>query len=156
VVEVDHEAQVRPHPESRVRSRREPDVHDPVLDAATREAVNTVARGRRSGTLDRFHTGLSHGDSVRGAEAVCAAARELRIDTLVLSAEPSAVRVWVDPLSPTMVGPRKHDTGVDSPAWEPADDALVGAAAIAGSESIVVEADAELVDGLGAILRYPR
>jgi hypothetical protein len=155
VVEVEHEVSVRPHPESRVRSRREPEVHDPVLDAATREAVGTVARGRHSDVLDRFHTGLSHGNSVRGVEAVCAAARELRIDTLLLSAEPSAVRVWVDPLSPTLLGTSKRDTGADSPAWEPADDALVGATAIAGAQSIVVEADRELVDGLGAILRYP-
>lgn len=155
VVEVDHETQVRPHQESRVRARREPAVHDPVLDAATREAVRSVARERRADALDRFHTGLSHGNSVRGVEPVCAAARELRIDTLVLSTEPSSMRVWVDPLSPTMVGTTKRDTGVESPAWEPADDALVGAAAIAGAESIVVD-DRELVDGLGAILRYNR
>jgi hypothetical protein len=155
VVEVDHEAHLRPHPESRVRARREPSVQDPVLDAATREAVRSVARGRRAEVLDRFHTGLSHGTSVCGVEPVCAAARDLRIDTLVLGADPSSLRVWVDPLSPTMVGPTKRDTGAESPAWEPADDALVGAAAIAGAESIVVD-DGELVDGVGAILRYAR
>jgi hypothetical protein len=156
VVEVDHEVSVRPHPESRVRSRRDADVDDPLLDAATLEAVETMARERRSDALDRFHTGLSHGNSVRGLEAVCAAARELRIDTLVLSAEPSSMRVWVDPLSPTMIGPERNDTGVATPAYEPADDALVGAAATAGGDSIVIEADPELVDGLGAILRYSR
>jgi hypothetical protein len=155
VVEVDHEVPVRPHPESRLRARREPVVHDPVLDAVTREAVDAAVRERRSRAADAFHSGLSHGDSVRGLGPVCDAARELRIDTLVLSAEPSPAVAWVDPLNPTMVGPSKKDTGIAAPALEPADDALVGAAAIGGADCLVIEADPELVDGLGAILRYP-
>lgn len=155
VVEVDHENPLRPHPESRVRDLREPSVHDPALDAATRAAVDSVAASRRAAVVDRFRTGLSHGDSVQGVHEVCSAARDLRIDTLVLSAEPSRMGVWVDPLNPTMLGPAKQDTRVAEPAWEPADDALVGAAAIAGGEGIVIEGDLELIDGLGAILRYP-
>lgn len=154
VVEVEHETPVRPHPESRVRSRREPTVHDPVLDAATRAAVGAAAEERRSDALERFYNGLSTGESVRGVEQVCAAARDLRIDTLLLSPDPSAAQVWVNPMSPTMLGPSKSDSGTPSPAWEPADDALVGAAALAGAEGIVVDGDAELVDGVGAILRY--
>jgi hypothetical protein len=62
--------------------------------------------------------------------------------------------VWVNPLNPTMLGPSQTDTGTDSPAWEPADDALIGAAALAGAEGIVVDHDSDLVDGVGAILRY--
>jgi hypothetical protein len=155
VIEVDHEVAPRPHPESSVQSRREPDVHDRMVEAATRTAVDSVAHDRTTWTIDRFHNGLSRGDSVRGLDAVCAAARELRIDTLMLSAEPSPAGVWVDPLSPTTLGPAKGDAATtSSPAWEPADDALVGAAAFAGADSIVVEADVELVDGVGAILRY--
>lgn len=154
VVEVDHETPVRPHPESRVRDRRDPHVHDPVLDAATRAAVGSIAHDRRADAIDRFYNGLSHGDSVRGIESVCAAARELRIDTLVLSTEPSAAQVWVNPASPTMLGPAKDHAGTASPAWEPADDALVGAAALAGAESIVIDGDRDLADGVGAVLRY--
>lgn len=155
VVEVDHETEPRPHPESRLRAEREPDIHDPLLDAATRVAVDSVARERRRSVVDRFHQGLSEGQSVRGLEPVCDAARDLRIDTLVLGAEPSRVGVWVDPFNPTMVGPAKSHTGTDSPAWEPADEALVGAAAMAGANSVVVEADPDLIDGIGAILRFP-
>jgi hypothetical protein len=154
VVEVDHEVEVRPHPDSPVHARREPDVYDPVLVEATREAVGSVLARRRSEVADRFHSGLSSGNSVRGLGPVCEAARDLRIETLVLSAEPSHRFAWVDPLNPTMVGESKRDTGTESPVREPADDAIVGAAAIAGAESLVIEADAELVDGLGAILRY--
>ncbi len=154
VAQVDHEIGVRAHPESRLRARREPADYDPVVEAATREAVELVARERHLETVDRFHSGLSHGDSVRGVAAVCAAARDRRIDTLILDAEPSHLHVWVDPLNPTMLGPSKRDSGVITPAWEPADDALVGAAASSGADSIVVEADPELVEGLGAILRY--
>jgi ketosteroid isomerase-like protein len=155
VVEVDHELAPRPHPESRVQSRREPDVHDRLIDAATRSAVDSVVHDRDAETIDKFYNGLSRGDSVRGLDAVCAAARELRIDTLVLSAQPSPAGVWVDPLSPTTLGPAKRDASTtSSPVWEPADDALVGAAAIAAADSIVVETDVELVDGVGAILRY--
>jgi hypothetical protein len=153
VVEVEHETSVRPHPESRVRARREPTVHDPILDAATRAAIGAVARERRSEVLDRFHNGLSSGDSVQGVEQVCAAARDLRIDTLLISRDPSTASVWVNPLSPTMIGPSKTDTGTDSPVWEPADDALVGAAALTGAEGIVVD-ESNLIDGVGAILRY--
>jgi hypothetical protein len=154
VVEVEHETPVRPHPESRVRARREPKVQDPILDAATRAAIGVVAQERRSAVLDRFYNGLSSGDSVRGVAEVCEAARDLRIDTLLLSPEPSAAQVWVDPLSPTMLGPSKTDTRTDSPVQEPADDALVGAAALAGAEGFVVDNDSDLVDGVGAILRY--
>jgi hypothetical protein len=155
VVEVDHETAVRPHPDSAVRARREPDVYDSVLVDATREAVASVARERIAEAADRFHSGLSHGRSVRGLGPVCTAAREQRIDTLVLSAEPSHRVAWVDPRNPTMVGESKRDTGTELAISEPADDAVVGAAAIAGAQSIVIEADPELVDGLGAILRYP-
>jgi len=154
VVEVEHETSVRPHPESRVRARREPTVHDPILDAATRAAVGAAAEERRAEALDRFYNGLSSGDSVRGVEQVCAAARDLRIDTLMLSTTPSPAGVWVNPHNPTMLGPAKTDTGTDSPAWEPADDALIGAAALAGAEGVVVDRDSDLIDGVGAILRY--
>jgi hypothetical protein len=154
VTQVDHEAEPRPHPESRVRDRREADVYDAELETATRDIVEAAARDRRAAAIDRFHSGLSDGDSVRGVEAVSAAARDLRIDTLVLSADPSHQHVWVDPLNPTMVGPAKRDTGVTAPAWEPADDALVGAAAFAGADSIIIDPDIELVDGVGAILRF--
>jgi len=155
VVELDHESQVRPHPESRNPSWRQPYAYDPVVDAATQTADDLIMRGRRSDALDRFHNALSQGNSVTGVEPVCAAARELRIDTLLLSAEPSSARVWVDPQNPTMLGPAKKDTGATSPAWEPADESLVGAAAMAAADSIVIDGDPDLVDGVGAILRYP-
>jgi hypothetical protein len=154
VVMVDHEVSVRPHPESRLHDRREPDIADPVLVGATHAAVESVVSERRNGIVDRFHSGLSSGDSVRGLGPVCRAARELRIDTLVLSTEPAHRMAWVDPLNPTMVGESKKDAGDGTVVQEPADDALVGAAAAAGAESLVIEADTELVEGLGAILRY--
>jgi hypothetical protein len=156
VVEVDHELPVRPHPGSRLRARREPAVHDPVLNASTREAVDAAVRQRRFQAADKFHSGLSSGESVRGLGPVCDAARQLRIETLVLGPEPSHRQAWVDPLNPTMVGESRRETGSDLAVPEPADDALVGAAAVAGADGvIIIEADAELVDGLGAILRYP-
>ena len=155
VVDVDHEASVRPHPESRVRDRREPDVYDPAIVAATRLAADAVAADRRRDALDRFHTGLSRGRSVRGLGPVCAAARDMSIDTLVLCVEPTHRQAWVDPMNPTMIGESKRDTGAETAVCQHADDALVGACAIAGTDSLVVEADDELIDGLGAILRFP-
>ena len=154
VVDVDHEVNVRPHPEDRVRARRDADVFDPAIVAATHQAMDAVAADRRRGAVDRFHAGLSNGLSVRGLGPVCAAARDLSIDTLVLAVEPSHRQAWVDPLNPTMVGESKKDTGADTAISQCADDALVGACALGGAESLVIEADAELVDGLGAILRF--
>lgn len=154
VVEVDHEVPIRPHPESRLRDRREADVTDPLLAGATRAAIDITKAARRRAGADRFHSGLSSGQSVRGLGPVSRAARELRIDTLVLSTEPTDRLAWVDPFHPTMVGESTGDTGVESAAREPADDAIVGAAAVAGVDALIIEPDPELVDGLGAILRY--
>jgi hypothetical protein len=155
VFHLEHESEVRPHPEHRLEARRNPNMLDPILDGATQAAIESLAREREAEIIDRFHIGLSSGDSVRGLEPVCQAARDLRIDTLVLAVEPSHRQVWVDPHNPTMLGPGKRDTGLEDPVLEPADDALVGAAAFADANSIVIEADPELVDGVGAILRFP-
>ncbi len=154
VVEVDHEVPVRPHPESRLRDRREADATDALLAGAPRAAIDMTKAARRRERADRFYSGLTSGRSVHGLGPVSRAARELRIDTLVLNTEPTDRLVWVDPLHPTMVGESKRDTSAESAAQEPADDAIVGAAAAAGAEALIIEADAELVDGLGAILRY--
>jgi hypothetical protein len=154
VFQVEHESEVRPHPDHRLEARRQPHLADPILDAATQAAIGSLARERDAEVIERFHIGLSSGDSVRGLEPVCQAARDLNIDTLVLSVEPSHRLVWVDPHNPSMVGPGKRDTGLEDPVMEPADDALVGAAAFADANGIVVESDPELVDGIGAILRF--
>jgi hypothetical protein len=130
--------------------------HDPVLAAATREAVDSFIQARRDAIVDRFHAGIASGTSVRGVTAVADAAREQRIDTLLLGSERAKHLLWVDPSDPTLVGMAKRDVGVSEPVREPADDALVGAAAMARADSVVIEADVELVEGLGAILRYAR
>ena len=84
------------------------------------------------------------------------AAREQRIDTLLLGPDHARHSLWVDPRDASLVGMAKRDVGVSEPVREPADDALVGAAAMARADSVVIEADVELVEGLGAILRYAR
>ncbi len=130
--------------------------HDPVLAAATREAVDAFIRARRDAIVDRFHAGIPSGASVRGVTAVADAAREQRVDTLLLGPDHAKHLLWVDPRDASLVGMAKRDVGMSDPVREPADDALVGAAAMAGAESVVIEADAGLVEGLGAILRYTR
>jgi hypothetical protein len=129
---------------------------DPVLAAATRHAVDTFVRARREAVVDRFHAGLASRTSVRGVAAVADAAREQRIETLLLGPDHANHLLWVDPRDATLVGMAKRDVGASEPIHEPADDAIVAAAAKANAQSVVIDADAELVEGLGAILRYAR
>jgi peptide subunit release factor 1 (eRF1) len=140
VVELDHSV-----PDRALADPREPGVRD---------AVDAVQRERRSEAVDRFHEGLPTGDSVRGVEPVTDAARELRIETLVLGPEPSHRQVWVDPDNPVVVGMSKKDIGRHDAIQEPADDALVLAAALAGADTVVISHDADLVENVGATLRY--
>jgi peptide subunit release factor 1 (eRF1) len=145
VVEVDYESP----------SNRDADA---ALDEATSAAIAAVARTTRQTTVDRFHNGLADGAAVNGLADVADAARERSIEVLLIGAESSPHNAWVDPADPTFVGADNdavRDFGVSAPAREDAEEALIGAAAMTDADLVTVDAaDARLIDGLGAILRY--
>ncbi len=132
--------------------------HDAVLDQATTAAVASVAETTRQAMIERFRNGFGDGNSVRGLAAVADAARERRLEVLVLGAEPKPGDAWVDPSDPTFVGPDERavqDYGVSAPAREDAEEALIGAAAATGADVVTMDADdTDLPEGIGAIVRF--
>ncbi|MER7521089.1 Vms1/Ankzf1 family peptidyl-tRNA hydrolase [Streptomyces sp. NPDC126499] len=139
-----------------------------LLMADVEAARMEVAAQSTEAVLDRFRAGRGDGDrpttAVEGVPAVTEAARQHRLDTLLISpAGPDANReIWVGD-EPDQVAVRRSEAeslGAQHPHAERADDALVLCAAVAGGEAVVVpgdgSADAVPAGGIGALLRWPR
>ncbi len=121
-----------------------------------REHVHEVA--------DRFRTGSGPGGSgapyaAAGVPALVEAAREHRIDTLLVSPESADAgqEIWVGPGADQIAvrGSELQYLGEVHPAAARADDALVRSAVANGAEAVVVRDPEEVpAGGLGAILRW--
>ncbi|MFF9197743.1 Vms1/Ankzf1 family peptidyl-tRNA hydrolase [Streptomyces sp. NPDC014779] len=134
------------------------DVEAARLDMAARHAESV---------LDRFRSGRDEGEppssSVEGVPAVADAARQHRLDTLLIGeagADPGR-EVWVGD-RPDQLAVRRTDAealGAARPHQARADDALVLCAALSGGEAVMVPGDGSdgtPAGGIGAILRWPR
>ncbi|MCM2578981.1 baeRF2 domain-containing protein [Streptomyces meridianus] len=114
--------------------------------------------------LDRYLAGRAdHGGmktAVESLPALVQAAREHRIDTLLLAPGGTDLgrEVWVG-ADPDQLGVRSselHYLGEMHPQAARADDALLRSAAANGAEAVVVHDPAEApVGGIGALLRWP-
>ncbi|WP_411576624.1 Vms1/Ankzf1 family peptidyl-tRNA hydrolase [Streptomyces mutabilis] len=174
--------------------RERPSVHERLTEAVRRVTTETEHGGRAAGSasalleeaieearrrytshrveeaLDRFRAGRVGTDrsteAVEGIPALVEAAREHRIDTLLVRPDgPELDReTWVGS-RPDQVAARRSDArtlGVSDPAAVRADDALLRAAAVTAADVLVVppadEDDTEATDiptgGLGALLRW--
>ncbi|MFF4606551.1 hypothetical protein ACFY12_27940 [Streptomyces sp. NPDC001339] len=112
---------------------------------------------------DLFRAGEGAGGTVArraasGIPALVEAAREHRIDTLLVAAHgtDAARQVWVGPGVDQLAlrGTELVELGEDHPACARADDALVRSVAASGAEIVVVHDPEQAPDGgLGAILR---
>lgn len=140
------------------------------LEEAIEEARRRYTRHRVEEALDRFRAGRVGTDrpteAVEGIPALVEAAREHRIDTLLVRPDgPELDReTWVG-ARPDQVAARRSDArtlGVSDPTAVRADDALLRAAAVTAADVLVVppadEDDTETTDiptgGLGALLRW--
>ncbi|WP_129843351.1 Vms1/Ankzf1 family peptidyl-tRNA hydrolase [Streptomyces sp. RFCAC02] len=147
-----------------------------VLDAEIDAARADLAGRRAAEVLDRFRAGRmpEHGDAAEGVRQLVDAARQHRIDALLMrSGSPDLHRdVWVGE-DPDQVAVRRTDAqalGVDEPRSARADDALLRSAAATGADVVPLPAEADARDaglgpplgsmelpagGMGALLRWP-
>ncbi|MCP3767927.1 MULTISPECIES: baeRF2 domain-containing protein [unclassified Streptomyces] len=138
-----------------------------VLEEAIEEARQQYARRRVEEALDRFRAGRvgtdRPTDAVEGVPALVEAAREHRIDTLLVRPDGAdlARETWVGG-HPDQVAVRRSDAqtlGEGDPTSVRADDALLRAAAVTAADVLVVpppdEDGADIpAGGLGALLRW--
>ncbi|GAA3268356.1 Vms1/Ankzf1 family peptidyl-tRNA hydrolase [Streptomyces labedae] len=142
----------------------------PALEEAIEQARRRHTRHRVEEVLDRFRAGRVGTDrpteAVEGVPALVEAAREHRIDTLLVRPDgPELDRdTWVG-ARPDQIAARRSDArtlGESDPTVVRADDALLRAAAVTAADVLVVPpADDDGVDatdiptgGLGALLRW--
>jgi hypothetical protein len=143
-----------------------------VLEEAIEHARQQHTRRRVEEVLDRFRAGRvgtdRPTDAVEGVPALVEAAREHRIETLLIRPDGAdlARETWVGD-EPDQVAVRRSDAralGETDPIPVRADDALLRAAAVTAADVLIVPppegdgADAEDADvpagGLGALLRW--
>ncbi|MFJ1807490.1 MULTISPECIES: Vms1/Ankzf1 family peptidyl-tRNA hydrolase [unclassified Streptomyces] len=153
----------------------------PALEEAIEQARHQHTRRRVEEALDRFRAGRvgtdRPTDAVEGVPAVVEAAREHRIDTLLVRPDGSDLdrETWVGE-RPDQVAVRRTDAqtlGESDPVSVRADDALLRSAAVTAADVLVIPAvdpqdtsdgsdgseasgeDADIpVGGLGALLRW--
>ncbi|MFJ2260353.1 Vms1/Ankzf1 family peptidyl-tRNA hydrolase [Streptomyces sp. NPDC087844] len=118
----------------------------PALEEAIEHARRECAGRRVEGALDRFRAGRvgtdRPTDAVEGVPAVVEAAREHRIDTLLLRPDgPDLGReTWVG-AEPDQVAVRRNDAhtlGAGDPISVRADDALLRSAAVTGADVLII------------------
>jgi hypothetical protein len=129
---------------------------------AKARAAYTAERVER--TVDRYRAARGGGDggelAAEGVPALVDAAREHRIDTLLVHPEGADLgrEVWVGP-GPDQLAVRREELrylGEGDPLAARADDALLRSAAATGARLVTVRgADEAPVGGLGAVLRWP-
>ncbi|WP_326595215.1 baeRF2 domain-containing protein [Streptomyces sp. NBC_01803] len=139
-----------------------------LLDADIAQAREDLAREHTTEALERFEAGRmpAHGrvDAAEGVPALVDAAREHRIDTLLVRLDGPDLHqdVWVGH-EPDQLAVRRTDSrylGEPAPAAARADDALLRSAAATGADVVALRGagagtGAMPVGGLGALLRWP-
>ncbi|MGW0500948.1 baeRF2 domain-containing protein [Streptomyces sp. NPDC003007] len=120
----------------------------PALEEAIEQARHQRTRRRVEEALDRFHAGRvgtdRPTDAVEGVPAVVEAAREHRIDTLLIRPDGFDLgrETWVG-AQPDQVAVRRTDAqtlGESDPVTVRADDALLRSAAVTAADVLVVAA----------------
>ncbi|MDO3704837.1 Vms1/Ankzf1 family peptidyl-tRNA hydrolase [Micromonospora sp. C28SCA-DRY-2] len=127
-----------------------------LLDDLTVQTIAEVADQRISATLDRF--GMQE-DVGAGLDAVVSALQRNQVENMLIVDDPSATgELWIGP-EPTEIATDPGELNamsVTDPAKVRADAALVRALVGTDAELTVLGPDEapELVDGVGAVLRY--
>ncbi|NGM13361.1 Vms1/Ankzf1 family peptidyl-tRNA hydrolase [Verrucosispora sp. WMMA2044] len=125
-----------------------------LLDDLTVQTIAEVADQRVHAALDRFGT---QEDVGAGLDAVVAALQRNQVDTMLIVDDPSADgQLWIGPAATDIATEPGQLTAVAEPERVRADAALVRALVGTDAELTVLGPDEapELVDGVGAVLRY--
>lgn len=130
---------------------------DALEDALLTEA-GKAATGRETAIRQQFHEAKAHANAVEGLEMVLEAARTGAIATLLLvDGQHVDGELWVGD-SPEAISTEKDRAASISdatPIQRPAEQVLLRAASAMGGDVAILGAGAELVDGVGALLRFP-
>ncbi|MFG2526465.1 Vms1/Ankzf1 family peptidyl-tRNA hydrolase [Streptomyces sp. NPDC048516] len=142
---------------------RAPGAESALVDRDIAQVRADCEREHTAEVADRFRTGAGPGNeraphAAAGIPALIEAAREHRIDTLLVSPHGSDIarQVWVGSGADQLAvrGTELSYLGEEHPAVARADDALVRSAAATGADVVVVrDPDRAPTGGLGAILR---
>ena len=137
---------------------RSPGANEQAFAVAVEEAIDAVRTKRRRAVLDAFvqERGRS-GAAAEGLAAVVAALRRSQVRTLLLHDDPtSTATLWIgdDPLTIGTSAEEVRALGVSDPFEVRADAAIIRALAGSDADIELLEDGVELVDGIGAVLRY--
>ncbi|MEV6612176.1 hypothetical protein [Kutzneria sp. NPDC051319] len=129
-------------------------IDEAALETEVRLIAEDYARAAQQTWVDRFAAELARdsGLAVQGLEAVTAALREARVETVVVTDELAGDRaLW------TAGGLEQVAVQAEGPVdtmRRRADEALPAAAAVSGAGLVMSGRHLELIDGVGALLRY--
>jgi hypothetical protein len=124
------------------------------MDDVTVQTIAEAAQARIEATLDRFGTQEQVGE---GLPAVVDALQRNQVDTMIVVDDPGADgQLWIGPAATDIALAPDQLTGAGEPDRVRADSALLRA--LAGTDAaltVLAPGEApELVDGVGAVLRY--
>lgn len=128
------------------------------LEEALLTLAGTVATGEEGRVRERFHEGKAHANAVEGLEPVLQAARTGAVDTLILvdgQDVPGELYVGSTP-EQLSTDPKNLEQMSDTePVARPTEQALIRAVGALGGSVSVLGGGTELVDQVGALLRFP-
>jgi hypothetical protein len=134
-------------------------IDEAALEAEVRLLVDDFARAVQQTDVDQFAAELhsDRGLAVEGLDAVTAALREAKVDSLFITGGLPADRpLWTgtDIAQVAADAAVLTGTGDDEVRSRRADEALPAAASVTGANMIVPDGHLDLTDGVGALLRY--
>src|SRR5690606_1848303 len=148
--------------EHTVETDKNTSIDAPELEAELQRVLELKTTERIMNVAERFDRELAHGErAVAGLAATAKAAREGRVETLLLEDEDSDARLWRSEEHTSELQSRENlrdEFGVKEPRQERADAALVRAAAATDGELVILpsngpEGPAQNIH-VGAVLRF--
>ncbi len=130
---------------------------DALEDALLTEA-GRVATEKETAIDQQFHEAKGHANAVEGLEPVLEAARTGAVATLILvDANPVPGELYVGDSPEAISTDPANLTAISdaTPVARPAEQVLIRATGALGGDIAVLGAGAELVDNVGALLRFP-
>ena len=107
--------------------------------------------------MERFHTEARRGAAVEGLADVVAAARSAALGNLLIDPERVRGSIWTDPAEPLVLADGEEELralNVSGAVREPVGEALVAAAVCADAQITILRDGLDLVDGVGALVRF--
>ena len=128
------------------------------LEDALLTEVGKVATEAETAVREQFHEGKAHATAVEGFEPVLEAARTGAVATLVLvdgTTVPGELYVGSSPEILSTDPANIADMSETTPVARPAEQVLLRAVGAMGGDVAVLGGGTELVDNVGALLRFP-